>query len=66
MSTLKIRDPYGNTFEIDAYARPYWENREGYAILPDEREDAERQPDKSDTPKTTSKAGSRPAQNTEE
>ena len=34
MDTLKIRDVYGNTFEIDASARPFWEHRDGYTILP--------------------------------
>lgn len=65
MSTLKIRDPYGNTFEVDAYARPYWENREGYSIESDEPEVVNAAPEP-ETPITKSKAGSRPAQNTEE
>ena len=35
MDTLTIRDPYGNTFDIDASARPFWERRDGYTILDD-------------------------------
>ncbi|MEV6036034.1 hypothetical protein AB0L65_33105 [Nonomuraea sp. NPDC052116] len=69
MSGLTIRDPYGNTFEVDQTARPFWETRanEGYTILPGEPEEGtEPAPEESSTPKTKSKAGSRPAQNTEE
>ncbi|MEV8638094.1 hypothetical protein AB0395_41225 [Streptosporangium sp. NPDC051023] len=33
MSSLRIRDEYGNEFEVDASARPFWEHREGYTIL---------------------------------
>ncbi len=33
MATLRVRDAYSNEFEIDASARPFWENREGYELL---------------------------------
>lgn len=56
MASLTIRDPYGNEFEIDATARPYWEHREGYTILPG----AEPEPAEPPTP-TSKKAASRPA-----
>lgn len=35
MADLKIRDVYGNEFQIDASARPFWEHREGFSILDD-------------------------------
>lgn len=68
MSTRTIRDPYGNTFEVDATALPFWENKPGHTILPGEEPDApaEPQPEETGAPKTKSKAGSRPAQNAEE
>lgn len=66
MSSLTIRDPYGNTFEVDAFALPYWQGREGYTI-----EDPSETGDEPDTPagdssqETSSpkpkKAASRPA-----
>jgi hypothetical protein len=64
MATLTVRDVYGNTFEIDATARPFWEKREGFTILPgDEPEQtAEDKPDQPGPKTTTSKkAASRPA-----
>lgn len=66
MSTLTVRDPYGNTFEIDATALPFWVNKPGHTILPGEADQPAEPPEESGTPKTKSKAGSRPAQNTEE
>lgn len=66
MATIRIRDPYGNEFEVDAFARPYWENREGHQILDDQPEGEPasqapaEDPQRSTTPKT-SKAASRPA-----
>ena len=64
MATLTVRDVYGNTFEIDATARPFWEGREGFTIMPGDEPDQAAE-DKSDQPgtKTTSskKAAPRPA-----
>lgn len=55
MAELTVRDPYGNEFPIDATARPFWEGREGYTILPgDEPQPAEPTP-------SSKKAASRPA-----
>lgn len=70
MSTLTVKDPYGNTFEIDASARPYWDNpnraREGYTVLPGEPATAsEPRPDESGTPKS-SKRAARAAQDVKE
>jgi hypothetical protein len=73
MTTLTIRDPYGNTFEVDTYARPYWEGREGYEILSDPEPDSLPQgdqpaasPDKTGTPKTTMQRAARAAQDVKE
>ncbi|GHE47308.1 hypothetical protein GCM10017673_56440 [Streptosporangium violaceochromogenes] len=73
MATLRIRDPYGREFDIDATARPFWEGREGYTILAsapspgDEQErPTELQLDPSGAPKTSSKAAPRPAPKVEE
>ncbi|MER6942490.1 hypothetical protein ABT294_00580 [Nonomuraea sp. NPDC000554] len=56
MATLTIRDPYGNTFEIDASARSFWEHRDGYTILPGDEPEAPAEPTQ-----TGKKAASRPA-----
>lgn len=62
MATLTVRDVYGNTFEIDASARPFWEKREGFTILPGDEPEQPAEPVQSGT-KTTSnkKAAPRPA-----
>lgn len=60
MSDLTVRDPYGNEFTIDATARSFWVDREGYKILPgDEPKPAEPTP-------TGKKAASRPASDDKE
>ena len=62
MAELTVRDPYGNTFPIDATARAYWQDRDGYTIL-DAPETGE-EPKPAESPKTSSKAV-RPAQDKE-
>ncbi|MFF0864160.1 hypothetical protein ACFYUV_20545 [Nonomuraea sp. NPDC003560] len=62
MSTRTVRDMYGNTFEIDATALRYWQDREGYTILDDPETGDEPKP--AESPKTSSKAV-RPAQDKE-
>ena len=62
MSSLTVRDVYGNTFEIDATARAYWQDREGYTIF--DASEAGDEPKPAESPKTTSKAV-RPAQDKE-
>ncbi|GAA0853483.1 hypothetical protein ACFQVD_26465 [Streptosporangium amethystogenes subsp. fukuiense] len=70
-----IRDEYGNEFPVDSTALAFWEHREGYTIvgpIPEPGAEsaperpAEPQPDPSGTPKTSSKAASRPAPKVEE
>lgn len=78
MAELTVRDPYGNEFQIDSTARPYWVNREGYTILndpesepptgPDSAPQAEEpasSPDKPGAPKSTQRAA-RAAQDVKE
>ncbi|MER7361940.1 hypothetical protein [Nonomuraea wenchangensis] len=57
MATLTIRDPYGNTFEVDATARPYWEHREGHTIL--DTPEPESAPEMAQEPKPAEAAQSR-------
>jgi hypothetical protein len=68
MAVLKIRDVYGNEFEIDASARPFWEHREGYEILPDPASEpaATAAPVEPTPPKTSAKAAVRPAPESKE
>lgn len=61
MAELTVSDPYGNTFQIDATAAPYWEHRDGYTILRDEPA----LPAPVEAPKTTSSRAVRPAQDKE-
>lgn len=63
MTSIRIRDPYGNVREVDASARPFWEGREGYQILAP-LVDAPAPVEPANDPKT-SKAAVRPAQNKE-
>jgi hypothetical protein len=68
MTKLRVRNSFGDEFEIDASARPFWEHREGHQILPGEEPavPADAAPAESGDPKPSTKAAHRPASGVKE